>query len=138
MLGFTLFLLYLGRFLLGAAFVVFGLRNIKSISGLTAAMEKKGLLPQPRLWMVAGVGIQIVGGLMVATGFLAWLGALALAAFLLLAAYLFHPFWEFKAEEQGPHINACIMNTGVAGASSSASAPWAVPRSISLPVAARR
>lgn len=113
---FGLFLIYLGRFLLGGAFVVFGLRNIKNIPRLTEAMEKKGLLPQPRYWMMAGVGIQIVGGAMVALNFLPWLGALALIAFLMLAAYLFHAFWEFPKEEQTPHINAWIMNTGLSGA----------------------
>ena len=113
---FGLFVYYLGRFLLGAAFVIFGVRNISQIDRLTGVMEKKGLLPQPGYWMMAGVGIQIVGGAMVALGILPWLGALALAAFLLLAAYLFHPFWEYPREEQTPHINACIMNTGVAGA----------------------
>jgi putative oxidoreductase len=113
---FGLLVYTLGRFLLGAAFIVFGIRNIKNIPRLTEAMEKKGLLPQPRYWMIVGVGIQIVGGAMVAFGIFAWFGALALAAFLLLAAYLFHPFWEYPAEEQTPHINACIMNTGLAGA----------------------
>jgi putative oxidoreductase len=115
-MSFGLLVFYLGRFLLGAAFVVFGIRNLKNIPRLTEAMEKKGLLPQPRTWMMVGVGIQIVGGAMVALGILPWLGALALAAFVLLAAYLFHPFWEFPREEQTPHINACIMNTGLAGA----------------------
>ena len=108
-------LIYIGRFLLGAAFVVFGIRNIAGIPRLTEAMEKKGV-PQARILMTIGVGIQIVGGAMVATGFLAWLGALALMAFLLLAAYLFHAFWEYPAEERTPHINATIMNTGLAGA----------------------
>jgi putative oxidoreductase len=115
-MSFGLFLIYLGRFLLGGAFVVFGLRNIKNIPRLTETMEKKGLLPQPRYWMMAGVGIQIVGGAMVALNFLPWLGALALIAFLMLAAYLFHAFWEFPKEEQTPHINAWIMNTGLSGA----------------------
>jgi putative oxidoreductase len=115
-MSFGLLVYILGRFLLGAAFVVFGVRNVQNIPRLTEAMEKKGLLPQPRIWMMVGVGIQIVGGAMVALGVLAPLGALALAAFLILAAYLFHPFWEFPKAEQTPHINACIMNTGVAGA----------------------
>lgn len=113
-LAYALFLL--GRFLLGAAFVVFGVRNIKNIPRLTAVMEEKGLLPQPRTWMLVGVGIQIVGGAMLALGILPGIGALALAAFVLLAAYLFHPFWEYPEAEQGPHINAWIMNTGLAGA----------------------
>jgi putative oxidoreductase len=115
-MSFGLLLYYLGRFLLGAAFVVFGVRNIQNITSLTETMEKKGLLPQPRYWMIVGVAIQIVGGAMVALGILPWLGALALAAFLLLAAYLFHPFWEFPREEQTPHLNASIMNLGLAGA----------------------
>lgn len=112
----ALFLIYLGRFLLGAAFVAFGVRNLGAIDRLTEAMEKRGVLPRPRYWMMAGVGIQIVGGLMVATGILAWLGALALAVFVLFAAFLFHAFWEFPEAERTPHINACIMNTGLAGA----------------------
>jgi putative oxidoreductase len=113
---FATMLFLLGRFIFGAAFVVLGIRNIKSLPKLTEVMEKKGLLPQPRLWMIAGVGIQIVGGAMVALGILPWLGALALIAFLLLAAYLFHPFWEYPAAERGPHVYACIMNTGLSGA----------------------
>jgi len=115
-MSFGLFVIYLGRFLLGGAFVVFGLRNLKKLPRLTEAMEKKGLLPQPRYWMILGVGIQIVGGAMVALNFLPWLGALALIAFLLLAAYLFHAFWEFPKDEQSPHINAWIMNTALSGA----------------------
>jgi putative oxidoreductase len=111
----TLLVIYLGRFLLGAAFFVFGLRNVAAIPRLTEAMTKKGV-PQARTLMMVGVGIQIVGGAMLATGVFAWLGALALCAFVLLAAYLFHPFWEYPQAERTPHVNACIMNTGLAGA----------------------
>jgi putative oxidoreductase len=111
----SLVLLALGRCLLGAAFFVFGIRNLSAIDRLTAAQEKRGV-PQARLLMMAGVGIQIVGGAMVATGILAPLGAAGLIAFLLLAAYLFHAPWEYPVEERGPHINACVMNTGLSGA----------------------
>ena len=112
----SLIILILGRFLLGAAFVVFGVRNLSAIERLTAVQVKRGQLPQPRLFMRIGVGIQIAGGLMVASGLFAWLGALALAGFVLFAAYLFHAFWEFPREERTPHINACVMNVGLAGA----------------------
>jgi putative oxidoreductase len=111
----TLLVIYLGRFLLGAAFVVFGLRNVSAIPRLTETMEKKGV-PQARALMTAGVGIQIVGGTMMATGLFAWLGALALCTFVLVAAYLFHAFWEYPTPERTPHINAFVMNTGLAGA----------------------
>ena len=109
----TIFIL--GRILLGGAFAVFGVRNIGNLPGLTAAMQNKGI-PQARVLMMVGVGIQIVGGLMVATGILAAWGAAALIAFLLVAAYLFHAFWTFPAAEQKPHINAWIMNVGLSGA----------------------
>ena len=111
-----LFLLGLGRVVLGAAFVVFGVRNLANLDRLTGVMEKRGLLPQPRLWIMLGIGIQIVGGVLVAINFLAWLGALALIGFLLFAAYLFHAFWEHPAGERTPHINAWIMNSGLSGA----------------------
>lgn len=111
-----LLLLYLGRFLLGAAFVVFGLRNLSAIPRLTEAMAKKGLLPEPRIWMTVGVGIQIVGGVMVALGLFAALGAFALAVFVILAAYLFHPFWEYSGAERAPHLSAWLINTGLCGA----------------------
>lgn len=112
----ALLLLYLGRFLLGAAFVAFGLRNLSAIPRLTEAMEKKGLLPQPRMWMTAGVGIQIVGGVMVALGLFAALGAFALAVFVIVAAWLFHPFWEYAGAERAPHLSAWLINTALCGA----------------------
>ena len=49
MVGLAIVLLYVGRVLLGAAFVVFGIRNLGNVPRLTEAMEKKGLLPMPRV-----------------------------------------------------------------------------------------
>lgn len=108
-------LYFIARLLLGGAFVVFGIRNIKALPRLTAAMETRGL-PMARLAMMFGIGIQIVGGAMVATGLFAAWGAAALIFFVLVAAYLFHSPWDYPADERTPHINACIMNTGLAGA----------------------
>ncbi len=105
----------LGRILLGGAFFVFGLRNLRNVDRLTGVMEKKNV-PMPRPLMLVGVGIQLIGGLMVATGILAAWGAAALIAFLLLAAYLFHDFWSYPEAERTPHINAWIMNVGLSGA----------------------
>ncbi len=115
MTGLTLTLLFIGRLLLGAAFVVFGIRNINNIPRLSGVLEAKKL-PQPRQIIMLGIGIQIVGGALVALGFLSALGAIALIAFLMLAVYWFHPFWEFSGAERTPHENAWIMNTGLSGA----------------------
>lgn len=111
----TTTLLLLGRVIFGGAFVVLGIRNIAAIGRLAGVQEKRGL-PQPRLVIMVGIAIQIIGGAMVATGIFAALGAAALIVFLYVAAYLFHSPWEHPAAERGPHIYAWIMNTALSGA----------------------
>lgn len=112
-------LLFLAHLLLGGAFVVFGIRNIKSIPGLAAALAGRKIT-QPETAAKIGVGLQLVGGaLTVLSPFLPFagvLGGLALIVFLVLATVLFHPFWEFTGEERKSHVNPFIMNTGLTGA----------------------
>lgn len=108
-------LVLLGRLIFGGGFVVLGIRNLWAIERLAGIQQRRGL-PQPRLVIMAGIAIQIIGGAMVATGLFAPFGAAALIAFLLLAAWLFHSPWEYPAAERGPHIYAWIMNTTLSGA----------------------
>ena len=108
----TIFII--GRVLLGGAFVVFGIRNFGNIERLSGVLAKKNI-PQPRTWILAGIAIQIVGGLAVASGILAAWGAAALIAFLYLAVYWFHDFWAYPQAERYPHVTAWIMNTALAG-----------------------
>lgn len=105
----------IGRVLLGGAFVVFGIRNFGNIERLSGVIEKKGI-PQARAWILAGIAIQLIGGLAVATGIFAAWGAAALIAFLYLAAFWFHAFWTFPQAERYPHTTAWIMNSALAGA----------------------
>ena len=109
----TIFII--GRVLLGGAFIVFGIRNFGNLERLTGVLEKKGI-PQARTWILAGIAIQLVGGLAVASGIFAAWGATALIAFLYLALFWFHDFWKFPQAERYPHITAWIMNTALAGA----------------------
>jgi putative oxidoreductase len=105
-----------GRIVLGGAFVVFGIRNLlANVERLSGVLAKKNI-PMPREWILAGIGIQIVGGLAVATGIFAAWGAAALIAFLYLAVFWFHDFWSYPAAERYPHVTAWIMNTALAGA----------------------
>lgn len=108
-------ILLIGRVLLGLAFVVFGVRNLRNIDRLSGVLAGKAI-PQARVWILVGIGIQIVGGLAVATGILAAWGAAALIAFLYLAVFWFHDFWRLPAAERYPHVTAWIMNTALAGA----------------------
>jgi putative oxidoreductase len=107
--------LFISRLLLGGAFLVFGLRNIGNIPALTGALTGRHL-PLPRICAGIGVGLQIVGGLLVAIGPWSLLGGVLLIVFLVLATALFHPFWEYEGEARAPHVNAAIMNTSLTGA----------------------
>lgn len=115
----TYLLIVLAHLLMGGAFVVFGARNIKSVPGLAKVLEAKKV-PQPVNAARIGVGLQLVGGALVFLApfvpFAGVLGGLALLVFLVLATVLFHPMWEYRGDEQKPHINATIMNTCLAGA----------------------
>jgi putative oxidoreductase len=112
-------LFFLAHLLLGGAFVVFGIRNIKSIPGLASFLAGKKVA-QPETAAKFGVALQIVGGALTMLApfvpFAGLLGGLALIVFLVLATVLFHPFWEFSGEEQKPHMQSFIMNTGLSGA----------------------
>lgn len=108
-------LILLARLLLGGAFLVFGVRNIPNIGGLTAALTARGL-PLPRIAAIIGVALQIVGGALTAIGpFAAWGGA-GLIVFVVLATVLFHNFWDYEGADRAGHVTATIMNTGLAGA----------------------
>lgn len=112
-------LFFLAHLLLGGAFVVFGIRNIKSIPGLASFLAGKKVA-QPETAAKFGVALQIVGGALTMLApfvpFAGLLGGLALIVFLVLATVLFHPFWEFSGDEQKPHMQSFIMNTGLSGA----------------------
>jgi putative oxidoreductase len=108
-------LILLARLLLGGAFVVFGIRNIWNVDGLTAALTTRGL-PQPRIAAILGVGLQIVGGVLTAIGPFGVAGGMALIVFLVLATVLFHNFWNYAGPDRATHLNASIMNVGLAGA----------------------
>lgn len=108
-------ILFLGRLLLGGAFVVFGLRNSRKIAALTAVLAGRRL-PLPRAAAIFGVALQIVGGLLTAIGPWSLAGGIMLIVFLVLATVLFHPFWDYPRDERGPHVNAAIMNTSLTGA----------------------
>ena len=51
----------IGRILLGGAFIVFGIRNLKNIERLSGVLARKNI-PQPRTWILVGIGIQLAAG----------------------------------------------------------------------------
>lgn len=108
-------ILALARLLLGGSFLLFGIRNIGNIAGLTAALTARGML-LPRLSAIVGVGLQIVGGALTAIGPFGLVGGVLLIVFLVFATVLFHNFWDYSGAERTTHFNATVMNVGLVGA----------------------
>lgn len=111
------------RILLGGAFLVAGLRNTRSIDGLTRLMDANGL-PFPRLTAQVGVALQIVCGAALAVGVFPAYAAAGLALFMVLATLIAHRFWAYAGPERGAHVNAFITNTALLGAFLLAAGVW--------------
>lgn len=104
----------LGRVLLGGAFLVAGIRNFVNIEKLVALMTSRKV-PNARPVTMAGVALQTVCGALMMIGVLTPWAALGEAVFLIAATLIVHPYWTFPKAEQGPHVGACLVNTGLVG-----------------------
>lgn len=105
----------LARLLLGGAFVVFAVRNyLVNVPRLTGIIENK--VPMARTVVLAGIVLQLIGGLLSAVGPWPALGAALMIVFLVVATLLFHPMWAFARADRAPHTVATLMNTSLCGA----------------------
>ena len=103
-----------GRILLGGIFVVAGLRHLRIVPILTAAVEARGL-PLPRVVVLIGTGFQITAGLTLMHGmFIAW-AALGLILFTIVASVMLVNFWDKQGEERIALANAFQTNVGLIG-----------------------
>lgn len=116
----SLLLFVLGQALLGGAFVVHGVRNLRNnVPRLAGLLAERRIADGQRLVHI-GIALQLAGGVLTVLGVvspeLGVIGGTALIVFLVVATLLFHPPWAYPAAERGPHIYACVMNGGLCGA----------------------
>ncbi|RWC46662.1 MAG: DoxX family protein [Mesorhizobium sp.] len=107
-------LLFLGRLLLGGAFVFAGLRNIQNEAFLTGLMAARGM-PQARLSLWLGIVLQIAAGLLVIAGLWTAFAATVLLLFLIVATPMFHNFWDHQGPERASRINGFVGNVALSG-----------------------
>lgn len=110
----------LGQILLGGAFVIHAIRNLRNnVERLSGLLADRRIAEGVRLVRI-GIALQFAGGVLTMLGVLSpdlgLLGGVALIVFLVIATILFHPPWAFPATERGPHIYAMVMNAGLCGA----------------------
>ncbi|MBT1156292.1 DoxX family protein [Aminobacter anthyllidis] len=107
-------LAFVGRLLLGGAFVFAGLRNIANTKLLTGMMTTRGV-PQAGVVLWGGIVLQIVAGLMLMVGFHAAYAAAALIVFLVAGTLMFHNFWDHQGPDRASRINGVVSNVALAG-----------------------
>lgn len=116
-------MMMLGRLLLGALFVISGVRKVLAWPGPLAYMQGAGFpnmdiggYPLVQILLVATIALEIIGGLMVAFGFGERAAAIVLALFTLAAAGIFHNFWTVgDAMQYSNQLNHFLKNVAIAG-----------------------
>ncbi|TPL87467.1 DoxX family protein [Mesorhizobium sp. B2-3-14] len=107
-------LLFLGRLLLGGAFVFAGLRNIQNADFLTRLVAARGV-PQAGLALWAGIVLQIIAGVLVMVGLWTAIACVVLVLFLIVATPMFHNFWDHQGPERASRINGFVGNVALSG-----------------------
>ena len=102
------------RILLGAIFLVAGIRKVLAFAGTVAYFTKLGF-PAPEAMAVIAIVIEIGGSTLLIVGWrtrwVAWL----LALFVLIAAFAAHRFWEVDAAQMNNQLNHFLKNLSIIG-----------------------
>jgi putative oxidoreductase len=107
-------LLVAGRVLVGALFVVGGVRHFFMLPAMTGLMASRGV-PLPRLSIVAGSVFQLVAGAALAAGVLVPWAAAGLALFTVAASAIAMNFWGLQGEARANAVNGWLTNVAVIG-----------------------
>lgn len=104
-----LYLPMMGCLLLGFYFVFFGVWNTWHWTPTLAVMKQKNIPFSPP-FLLAGIVLQTIAGLMLMLGiFVPW-AALILIPFDIIAVFIFHPFWQFNGEIRRLNMIIFIAN----------------------------
>src|SRR3970040_144815 len=107
-------LLLIGRVLIGALFLVAGIRKVLGYAGTVGYFAKLGF-PGAEVFAVIAIVIEIGAGLMLVFGWRTRWAAWALIVFVAIATAMAHRFWEFDAAQQVNQMNHFLKNFAVIG-----------------------
>ena len=103
-----------GRVLMGAIFLIAGIRKLLVFAGTVGYLTKLGF-PAPELFAVLAIVIEIGGSILLIIGWqtrwVAWL----LALFVLIASLAAHRFWESDAAQYANQMNHFMKNLAIIG-----------------------
>jgi putative oxidoreductase len=113
-IDFSAEIVFVGRLLLGGAFISAGIRNVLNAPLVTQLMSARGV-PQARLMLWLGIALQIAAGALLIAGIWTALAAAGLILFLLVATPMFHNFWDHQGPERAARINGVVGNVALIG-----------------------
>ncbi|WP_261541835.1 DoxX family protein [Burkholderia multivorans] len=108
-------LLLAARVLLMILFVLFGWQKLTGFAGTVAYMASTGS-PSPELSAAIAVGVELVGGVLIAIGFYTRPLALAFAAYTLATAFIGHRYWSLQGMDQYLAMINFYKNISIVGA----------------------
>ena len=107
-------MLLLGRVLLGALFLVAGIRKIMFFAGSVGYFTKLGF-PAPEVMTVISILIELGGGALLVLGWQARRASWLIIVFVAIATAMAHRFWEFDAAQYGNQLNHFLKNAAIIG-----------------------
>jgi putative oxidoreductase len=112
--GYNPMLPLLSRILIGALFLVAGVRKFMFFAGSAGYFAKLGF-PAPEVLTWVAIAIEILGGLLLIIGWRTRLVAWVLVAFVAIATGMAHRFWEFPEAQFNNQLNHFLKNIAVIG-----------------------
>ncbi|MCA8246655.1 DoxX family protein [Burkholderia multivorans] len=108
-------LLLAARVLLMILFVLFGWQKLTGFAGTVAYMASTGS-PSPELSAAIAVGVELVGGVLIAIGFYTRPLALVFAVYTLATAFIGHRYWSLQGMDQYLAMINFYKNISIVGA----------------------
>ena len=107
-------MMLVGRVMVSAIFLVFGIRKLIAVAGTAGYFAKLGF-PMPDVMVWVAILIEVGGGALLLLGWqtrrVAWL----LIAFTVIATLMAHRYWEFDAAQYANQMTHFFKNVAMVG-----------------------
>jgi len=91
-------LFLIGRIIFGLMFLMFAANHFMQVEMMTGYAASKNV-PAPKLAVIGGGVLLLIGALTILTGFQPLIGVIALAIFLVPVSFTMHDFWAVEDEQ---------------------------------------
>lgn len=107
-------MILIARILVGALFIIGGIRHFPVLDPMAAAMAERGV-PQARMVLIVGSIYQVVLGITLALGIFVTASALGLILFTVLATFMMLNFWDKEGQQRNALFNGFMSNVAITG-----------------------